>query len=121
MGFAAGEVMYSLRDEQDDRVRLIITHMDDSQTEIVFSDDDEDAYTWDYNSRHLRVKRHGGRTCFPWPTVKSYTVIYRLESAIRRDTVRAMDLSNVVQQFKDHTARVPGEWLPDETPTDDEH
>jgi hypothetical protein len=65
----------SLRDITPDTYpHLIITHLDDSTTDIQLNPDD--AYTWDYNQHHLRVKRHGGRTCFPWATVKYYTVVY---------------------------------------------
>jgi hypothetical protein len=58
-----------------DHVVLVVTHMDDTWTDMRFSPSDN--VTWQPRAQGLIVRRQGRRTVFPWATVKSYTVYPR--------------------------------------------
>jgi hypothetical protein len=89
--------------------QLIITHMDDSETVIHLTN--ADAYSWHTTTDGLTVRRVTGRTTFPWPTVKCYTIIpiagkYRpsdlpdFDNTVMRSTECAIDYSRIVDELR---------------------
>jgi hypothetical protein len=88
--------------------QLIITHMDDSETVIHLTD--EDAYTWQPTTGGLMIRRITGRTVFPWPTVKCYTIVpiageYRPSDLPHKRHEQVDDAPSDVDGIKDMATR----------------
>jgi hypothetical protein len=63
-------------DERETMPTLYIEHMNNQETEIVLHLD-TGPFGWEPTPEGLLVTldRNGSRTVYPWPTVKSYTIM----------------------------------------------
>lgn len=89
--------------EPYEAAQLLIVHMDDSRSEIIFGGEEEsqidgfDGYRWETTRQGLSIHRFGAVTHFPWATVKSYTLVYpgaKCESCEDLTKIKHLDPDN---------------------------